>query len=55
MTLVTSEFDMGAGQVPKEGRRGLLSLFSATSKRIHCFGRVPLTVGIVSRKKGYVK
>ena len=53
-TAVISESDMGVGQVPKEGRRGIPSLFSTASDDIHCFGRAAASVGIVDRKEGYV-
>ena len=52
-TAVISEFDMGVGQVPKEGRRGIPSLFSIASKDVHDLGRGPASVDIVSRKGGY--
>jgi len=55
MTAVTSEFDMGAGQVPKKVKRGILSsTFSVASKDTRCFGRAPGSVGIVDRKEGCV-
>jgi hypothetical protein len=53
-TAMISEFDMGAGQVPKEGRRGIPSLFSAASKDIYQFGQAAASVGIVDQKEGYI-
>ena len=53
-TAVISESNMGEGQVPKKGRRGIPSSFSTASDDIHCFGGVPVGVGIVDREEGYV-
>jgi len=53
-TAMASESNMSEGQVPKEVKRHtLLSVFSAASNDVHCFGRVPVSVGIVDRKEGY--
>jgi hypothetical protein len=53
-TAMTSEFDMGAGQVAKEVRRGVPSVFCAASKNIHSCGRAAASVGIIDREEGYV-
>jgi len=53
-TAMTSEFDMGEGQVPKEGRRGIPSLFSAPSKDIYQFDRRPGSMGSVAGREEYV-
>ena len=53
-TAMTSEFDMGEGQVPKEGRRGIPSLFSAASKDIYQFDRRPGSMGSVAGREEYV-
>jgi hypothetical protein len=53
-TAVTSESNMGEGQVSKEVRRGIRSLFSTLGKDIDCFGREPVSVGIVDREEGCV-
>jgi hypothetical protein len=46
---------MGGVQLPKKGKRGLLSFVFSTAKNgIHDFGRVPVSVGIVDRNEGYV-
>jgi hypothetical protein len=51
---VISESNMGEGQVPiKVKRHAVLSAFPAASKSIRCFGRLPVSVGIVDRKGGY--
>jgi hypothetical protein len=54
MTVVTSESNMGKGQVPKRVKHSILPLvFSVAVNDIHCFGRVPMSVGIVDRNGGY--
>jgi len=56
MTAVTSEFNMGDGQVPKRIKRRILSsAFSAATNDIYCSGYVPVRVGIVGRREGYAK
>jgi hypothetical protein len=46
---------MGEGQVPEKVEcRILSSAFLAASNDIHCFGRVPVSAGIVDREEGYV-
>ena len=53
-TAVISEFNMGEGQVLKKVKcRILSSAFPAASKGIRCFGRAPVNVGVVDRKRGY--
>jgi len=53
-TAVTSELDMAEGQVPKKVKCHILSsAFLAASKNIRCFGRVPVSVGIVDGREGY--
>jgi len=53
--VVTSQFDMGEGQVPKNARRGIRSMFSTASNGIHFSGGAPASGGIVDREEGYVK
>ena len=52
-TAVTSELNMGEGQVSKKGRRGVPSVFCAASKNIHSCGRAAASVGIIDREEGY--
>ena len=51
---MTSESNMGGGQVPKKANASFRSLLSTASNDIHDFGRGPASVGIVDGKEGYV-
>jgi hypothetical protein len=52
---VRIECNMGEGQVSRKDKGGLLLFVLPTaSNDIHCFGRVPMSVGIAGRKEGYV-
>jgi hypothetical protein len=50
-TAAITESNMGRDQLPRKGKRGLLSLvFSAASNNVRCFDRVLMSVGIVEGK-----
>ena len=54
-TVVIGESDMGEGRAPEKVRTTiLLSPFSAAEDDIDCFGGDLVSVGIPSRKEGYV-
>ena len=55
VTAVTSESNVGEVQKPKEVKCAVLSsAFCTAGNDIHCFGRVPVSAGIVNREEGYV-
>jgi hypothetical protein len=54
VTAAAGESNMGGGQVPRKGKRGLLLfIFSTASNDIDCLGRALISVGIADRKVGH--
>ena len=54
-TAVISELSMREGRLPVKAKRHIpSSAFSTATNDINCFRRVPVSVGIVDGKEGYV-
>ena len=54
VTAMAGEFNMGGGQLPRKGKRGLLSfVFSTDGTAMRYFGRAPVSMSVVDAKGGY--